>query len=224
MKLSFAKMVKQISLFLLAAVCFFPAYAYSDEPYWKEYGIELYRLSTRQLGKLEETVNFLREMKTHQPTMKQNLYNRYSKFEKLFGFKFSGPELSRWLLKRIKSVSYEDGWTSAQNLNMGNFHLGERFFNESNMLERLYGLIHEARHSDGNGFKHVKCPKGYDYLSAGSPNIDLQRVKACDEIENGAYGFQSAFLYELYARGILDQREAGLVYNSSVARIIGKRE
>lgn len=224
MKFSYAEMVTQIFLCFWAAVYVFPAYAFSEEPYWKEYGIELRGFSTRQLGKLEETVNFLREMETQQLTIKKNLYRRYSKFEKLFGFKFSGQELSRWLLKRIKSVSYEDGWTSARNLNMGNFLLGDRFFNESNMLERLYGLIHEARHSDGDGYKHVKCPEGYDYLSAGTPSIDLQKVKACDEMEDGAYGFQAAFLYELYAMGILAQREAGLVYNSSVARITGKRE
>jgi len=52
---------------------------------------------------------------------------------------------------------------------------------------RLSTLLHEARHSDGNGeatgFLHVMCPKGHAY----------EDERACDKYENGAYGLEARF-------------------------------
>jgi hypothetical protein len=51
----------------------------------------------------------------------------------------------------------------------------------ANSLSRVSTLVHEARHSDGNGdslsFKHGYCPSGHDY--------EYQRV--CDGFKNGSY-------------------------------------
>lgn len=50
---------------------------------------------------------------------------------------------------------------------------------------QLATLLHEARHSDGNGlslgFVHAKCPAGHD----------LEGVSACDEAGNGPYVIDS---------------------------------
>lgn len=51
----------------------------------------------------------------------------------------------------------------------------------SNRFHRLATLLHEARHSDGNGkslgFLHIKCPEGHNYAGAN----------ACDNSTNGPY-------------------------------------
>lgn len=58
-------------------------------------------------------------------------------------------------------------------------------------LFRLESLLHEARHSDGNGpsltFRHQTCPKGHDY----------EGLPACDAADNGAYGIGAEFLQEV---------------------------
>src|SRR5690606_3079638 len=57
----------------------------------------------------------------------------------------------------------------------------------SNSLNRISTLLHEARHSDGNGpslgFPHVKCP-------ATKP--EYEGFAACDIATNGAYAIEAA--------------------------------
>ena len=50
--------------------------------------------------------------------------------------------------------------------------------------------------------------------------MDLEKERGCDDKINGAYGYQAAFLFELLAYGIFDQKEVGLLYNSSISRVI----
>ena len=50
--------------------------------------------------------------------------------------------------------------------------------------------------------------------------MDLEKEAACDPNDQGAYSFQAAFLFELFAYGIFDQGEAGLLYNSSILRVV----
>jgi hypothetical protein len=48
----------------------------------------------------------------------------------------------------------------------------------------------------------------------------LEKELACDKTDQGAYAYQAAFLFELFAYGIFDQKEVGLLYNSTVARVL----
>jgi len=194
--------------------------ATAREPYWDKYHIELSGLSDAQVLILESTVNHLRSLEPGDLKMDKKTYSRLSRFKDLFGFPFNGPDLSNWLLSRVHSISYHNPWTVAVNQNKGEFFVGDVFFTKTSPLERLYMLIHEARHSDDNGYEHVKCPKGFKFISSRQPEMDLQNVPACDPTDRGAYSFQAAFLFELFAYGLLDQGEVGLLYNSSISRVV----
>jgi len=205
-------------LFLLIALN--AEIATAREPYWEKYHIELSGLSEAQVLTLESTIHQLRSLEPGELKMDKKTYSRLSRFKDLFGFPFNGPDLSTWLLTRIHSISYHNPWTVAVNQNRGEFFVGDVFFTQTSPLERLYTLIHEARHSDDDGYEHVKCPKGFKFISSRQPEMDLQGVPACDPTDRGAYSFQAAFLFELFAYGLLDQGEVGLLYNSSVSRVV----
>jgi hypothetical protein len=192
----------------------------AKEPYWEEYHIELSGLRDEQLLVLESTINQLRTLEPGEWRINKKVYHRLSRFQDLFGVSFNGKNLSHWLLSRIRKIAYHNTWTAAANQNGGEFILGDEFFTRLSMLERLYLLIHEARHSDDQGYPHVKCPKGFKFISAGQPEMDLEHALACDNTEKGAYAYQAAFLFELLAYGIFDQREVGLLYNSSISRVL----
>jgi hypothetical protein len=194
--------------------------ASAREPYWEKYQIELSGLSEAQVLILESTINQLRSLESAELKINKKTYDRLSRFKDLFGFPFNGPDLSNWLLSRIHSISYHNPWTIAVNQNKGEFFVGDVFFTKTSPLERLYTLIHEARHSDDNGYEHVKCPKGFKFISSRQPEMDLENVPACDTTNRGAYSFQAAFLFELFAYGLLDQGEVGLLYNSSISRVV----
>jgi hypothetical protein len=194
--------------------------ASAREPYWEKYQIELSGLSEAQVLILESTINQLRSLESAELKINKKTYDRLSRFKDLFGFPFNGPDLSNWLLSRIHSISYHNPWTIAVNQNKGEFFVGDVFFTKTSPLERLYTLIHEARHSDDNGYEHVKCPKGFKFISSRQPEMDLENVPACDPTNRGAYSFQAAFLFELFAYGLLDQGEVGLLYNSSISRVV----
>lgn len=204
---------------LIMLVCLLPGFSFAEEAYWKEYGVDIKELSTERLAAIEETINTIGGMKANDVAIPKGVYHRLSAFRRLFGFDFDGEKLKGWLLGRIKSIAAENSWTIAVNGNQGHFYIGDRFFEKSGFLERAYCLIHEARHSDGNGYRHIACPGNYKYVSAGSPELDLTEVPACDGVADGAYAFQAAFLFELYARNMANQEQAGLAYNNSVARI-----
>ncbi len=194
--------------------------AHAEEKMWREHNIAADSLSADERALLEETVRRIGSLPQGEVTMNPSAYYRLSRFKRLFGFRFDGERLKGWLLARMKSVVYGEGWTIAENDHQGNFRLGDRFFKKSDFLERAYCLIHEARHTDGDGFRHVPCPKDHRYVSAGAPGMDLTQNLACDAMEDGAYAFQAAFLFELYARGFEGGERAGLLYNSSLTRIV----
>lgn len=199
--------------------------SYAKELYWEKYNVILSGVSDNQLAIIEDSINQLKGIKSNELRINLTFYKRLSRFDKLFGSIFNGEELFHWLLSRIRKISYHNSWTVAINQNRGQFILGDSFFNKLNVLERLYLLIHEARHSDDGGYAHVKCPKGFRFVSAMQPDMNLENELACDDGEIGAYAFQAAFLFELFAYDIFDQREVGLLYNSSISRVIpeGKR-
>ena len=196
--------------------------AAAREAYWGEHRIELSGLSEEQIAILEATLNQLKELSPGDLKIDKKVYRRLSRFEALYGFPFSGPELLRWILSRVKSISHYNSRTAAINQNNGEFFVGDLFFTKTSALERLYTLIHEARHSDDDGYEHIKCPKGFPFVSSRQPEMNLEREPACDGTDRGAYSFQAAFLFELYACGLMDPEEAGLLYNSSIARVISK--
>lgn len=189
------------------------------EAYWEEHGVVLSGLSDEQIGVLESTMQQLISLEAGPLKINKGAYRRLSRFNHLFGSPFSGKALSQWLLLRIRKISYHNTWTVAVNQNRGTFILGDIFFKKIGPLERLYLLIHEARHSDEGGYDHVNCPKGFRFVSAAQPELDLEEEPSCDNRRDGAYAFQAAFLFELYAYGLIDQKEAGLFYNSSVSRL-----
>src|SRR5262245_16460078 len=119
-----------------------PERASAKEPYWEKYKIDLSSLRDEQVLVLESTVNQLKALEPDDLKINKKVYRRLSRFEELFGFPFKGSDLSRWLLTRIKSVSYQNTWTAAVNENKGDFILGDFFFTKMTMVERLYGLIH----------------------------------------------------------------------------------
>ncbi|MBI3812524.1 MAG: hypothetical protein HY283_10035 [Nitrospirae bacterium] len=190
------------------------------EPYWEEHHIELSGLTEEQVLGLESTINQLRSLEPGELKINRSLHGRLSRFKELFGFPFNGKDLSGWLLARIRSISYQNTWTVAVNQNQGSFMVGDFFFTKTTPLEKLYALIHEARHSDNDGYKHIRCPDGFKYISSRQPEMDLEQEAACDANDQGAYSFQAAFLFELFAYGLLDQGEAGLLYNSSISRVV----
>lgn len=204
---------------LLLSVAFNAEPVMAKEPYWDEYHIELLGLTKQQISVLESTIEQLRLLEPGELKIDEKIYNRLTRFKELFGFSFNGRDLSRWLLNRIQSISYQNSWTAAANQNLGDFFVGDLFFDTMSPLERLYSLIHEARHSDDDGYKHTRCPEGFRYISSRQPNLDLEKVPACDNRPDGAYAFQAAFLFELLAFGPFEQNEVGLLYNSSISRV-----
>lgn len=196
-----------------------PAFTLAKEPYWEEHGIELSGLTEEQLRILESTIDQLKALESGELKIDKKVYRRLSRFSEMFGVPFRGKEVVDWILARIRRISYHNSPTAAQNQNRGSFVVGEIFFTKINTLERLYLLIHEARHSDGDGHDHIKCPKDFKFISAAQPDMDLEREASCDPGRDGAYAFQAAFLFELYAYGLINQKEAGLLYNSSISRV-----
>ena len=192
---------------------------FGKEIYWDKYHIELSGFSENQLLILESTLGDLKSLQPDELLIKKRIYKRLSRFGELFGFKFRGEELFHWLMSRIHNISYQNNPKAAINQNNGDFFLGDVFFKNLNEVERLYLLIHEARHSDGNGYVHTKCPKGFKFITATQPHMDLEKELACDTTDDGAYAFQAAFLFELFAYGIFESKEVGLLYNSSISRI-----
>jgi hypothetical protein len=205
---------------LLLLITFNAKTGWAREPYWAENHIELSGLTEEQVLGLESTLNQLNSLAAGELKINKRMYGRLSRFKELFGFPFNGKDLSRWLLKRIRSISYQNTWTIAVNQNQGSFMVGDFFFTKTTPLERLYTLIHEARHSDDDGYKHIQCPDGFKYISSRQPEMDLEKEPACDPNDQGAYSFQAAFLFELFAYGLLDQGEVGLLYNSSISRVV----
>jgi len=213
------KRLMQFALFVLLLMILNTGATSAREPYWAEYQIDVSGVSEEKVLLLESTLTDLSEIKPGDIKINRRVYRRLSRFQELFGFSFNGKDLVHWLLSRIDGISYRNTWTTALNQNQGSFFIGDSFFTELSLPERLYLLIHEARHSDKGRYKHIDCPKDFKFISAAQPEIDLENQPSCDADDRGAYSFQAAFLFELFAYGIFDQNEIGLLYNSSISRM-----
>jgi hypothetical protein len=196
------------------------ANGWGSEINWADHQIEVSGFSEEQRQVVDETFNRFEAIRSGELKIDRSLYRRLSRFEKLFGRPLNGEDLAAWVLSRFRKVAYGNSRLAAINQNKGELWVGDLFFEGMTPLERLYLLIHEARHSDGDGYPHVRCPKGFRFISAGQPWMELEKEPACDTTDTGAYAYQAAFLFELFAYGIFDQKEVGLLYNSTVARIL----
>jgi len=192
----------------------------SKEIHLPNHTLLTFNFSDEKLKVIENTFEQFRSLRPTSLKIPTKIYTRLSRFESLFGFPFNGELLSNWVIKRARSITYRNTWTVAINQNKGQFVIGDPFFEGLSDLERLYLLVHEARHSDGNGYKHVKCPENFPGVSSAQPKMNLSGSFACDNTADGAYAYHSAFLFELYAYALFDQKEVGLLYNSSITRIL----
>ncbi|MEQ9504337.1 MAG: hypothetical protein RIT81_46200 [Deltaproteobacteria bacterium] len=138
-------------------------------------------------------------------------YRTASTFARTFGFDFDGPALLAWWSRRVHRVRVDDAWTVAVYDGEHTIAVTEAFF-ALDPLERIYALVHEARHADGDGYRHADCP-----ASAGRR---LAGTAACDDRPDGAYTFQAALLFELYAYGLVDPAGARVAWLSTKRRII----
>lgn len=182
--------------------------------------IELVDISDEQRRILDQTFDQMKALQPGKLGIDGRLYRRLTRFETLFGKPFNGSDLEQWVLARFRKILYGNSALAAINQNQGDLIVGDLFFHDISPLERLSLLVHEARHSDGDGYPHVRCPKGFRFVSAGQPWMELDKEPACDTTDTGAYAYQAAFLFELFAYGIFDQKEVGLLYNSTAARIL----
>ena len=104
------------------------------EPYWEEHHIELSGLTEAQVLGLETTIDQLRSLEPGELEINKKMYGRLSRFKELFGFPFSGKDLSHWLLTKIQSISYQNTWTVAVNQNQGSLMVGDFFFTKTTPL------------------------------------------------------------------------------------------
>jgi len=183
--------------------------------------IPLKGFSDSQKLVIEETFNEIYLIKTGKLAIPAGIYKKHSRFKSLFGFKLDGALLVEWLYKRIETLEFRNSMFDAVNNGDGTVYIGNSFFS-STPVERIYILVHEARHSDGDSFPHIKCPPDHPYVLPDRTGFDLANKPACDDQSNGAYGYQAALLFELYAFGLYQQTVTGKLYNSTVTRIIRK--
>lgn len=175
-------------------------------------------LSEQEVGIVMETFDYFLNLKTGPFKIPKTVHKEMSVFEKLYGFRFDGKKLLKWIHSRIVSIQKgKTGFYIAVNQNQ-NLVLGEQFFQLS-VLDRAIIFIHEARHSDGNEFRHVRCPSHFNFLSIRKI-VKLANTLACDKRLDGAYGLSAAFIFELIAYGLGDQEILIGKYNSEIARII----
>ncbi|EQA37582.1 hypothetical protein LEP1GSC047_4019 [Leptospira inadai serovar Lyme str. 10] len=172
--------------------------------------------------KIESLKFYIQELNSNRLHIDKSFYRRKSNFRKLFGFSFSGADLSAWLNSRIKVFKMGPTGKYIAYFHDGMVVLGKDFFTLPKVEQALV-LIHEARHADGREFTHSKCPEGFPYVSLRSPKIPLENTEACDDRVDGSYGFGAAFLFEIYAFGLYQTGEERFVlglYNSEIARIV----
>ena len=212
--------VSTILLCLLFVLKTSPAFSFEPAPYWEGNEIKLKNMGPGEIETLEQTFEDIRGLKSGELKISPKTYEKLSRFKELFGFVFNGPEIADWVLQRIRKIEQKKTWTALVNHRKGTFQIGKVFFEELTPLERMYALVHEARHSDGTGYKHVRCPEGFPFISSRQPEKNLEKELACDQTHRGAYAYHAAFLFELFSYGLYDQPEVGLLYNSSISRII----
>lgn len=209
MKWHLKSVLKAMMRYILFLSIFFSSAAHS---------LDLQGFSPSQKKQISEVLKKIEAIKPQKLKIPPALYRKHSRFFKLFHFHLNGENLLAWINERVRVLRYENTWTVAVNNGGKEVLVGDLFF-QSSLLEQIYIIVHEARHSDGNGYPHVICPSGFPYVSPSQPDMDLQSTAGCDNRTDGAYAFQAALLFEFYAYGIIDQTAAGNLYNASTTRI-----
>jgi hypothetical protein len=179
------------------------------------------RLSLREAKALKETFKYIESLEPRKLKIEKKTYTRYSNFESIFKFSYSGKKLVNWVQQRIKNYSSGATGDFVAYFHNGEVVLGKQFFT-LNKLDRFLVILHEARHADGKEYAHVTCPENFPFLNTRDLKIMPANKKACDEKSDGGYGISASFLFELGAYGLLSTSEAAYRYNSEISRIIGE--
>ncbi len=215
--------MKRFFIYVLTVIHLFPVFPEASPSLWKEFRIDVSLISQQEQEKLNSVFKYIESVPTEKLYVSEKFYRKKSRFEKLFGFAFSGKKLNHWILSRIRKIKIEK-IKDYSALNTGSeLILSDSFLNLS-VLEQSIILVHEARHSDGREFAHSACPDDFPFLSQRNPEAVLSDLYACDERTDGAYGFSAAFLFELISYSVKDRENLIGRYNSELSRIIIKRQ
>lgn len=68
------------------------------------------------------------------------------------------------------------------------------FAGSISQIYRLATYVHEARHSDGDGWFHVSCPDSIEINGRSYSNGRMAGADDCDDTDIGAYGVEYTFL------------------------------
>ncbi|WP_342775497.1 hypothetical protein [Leptospira idonii] len=177
------------------------------------------KLSAKESKVLKETFQYLDALEAKKLKLDKQTYSRYSNFENIFHFSFSGKKITKWIQSRIKNYSMGSTGDFIAYYNNGEVVLGKQFFLLSK-LDRCLVILHEARHADGKEYSHVTCPDNFRYLNTRDLKIHPSGKKGCDSKEDGGYGVTASFIFELGAYGYLSQAETAYRYNSEISRIL----
>jgi hypothetical protein len=179
------------------------------------------KLSPKESKILKETFKYVESIEPKRLKIDKKTYVRYSNFESIFKFSFSGRKIANWIQTRIKFYSSGATGDFVAYYQNGEVVLGKQFFN-LNKLDRFLVILHEARHADGKEYAHVNCPENYVFLNPRDLKISPANKKACDEKIDGGYGIAASVLFELGAFGFLSASETAYRYNSEISRIISE--
>lgn len=181
---------------------------------------ELEGFTTEQREILETTFATIRDLEVEELAIDESEYGANTTFARTFGFALDGPALLAWWSRRVSRIRVDDAWTVAVYDGDHTIAVTPEFFG-LDPLERIYALVHEARHADGDGYRHDDCPPMP--ASSRQPNVTLTGAPACDLRPDGAYAFQAALLFELYAYGLVDPAAARVAWASTKRRIMAPR-
>lgn len=166
--------------------------------------VDFVDLSPGQTAVLLETYRAIERLpETEEPT-----------FRARFGFPLAGPLLMAWLQDRVDRVEHGSAWTVAVHGGDRTVVVTDAFFSRS-LVERMLVLVHEARHSEGDGFPHVRCPEDDPPVLAGK--------LACDDRADGSYAYQVALLRALAAAGVVEEGLAARLDRDLSYRIVPAR-
>lgn len=176
--------------------------------------VTLVGLAPSETERVVETYRALEGLTPTKLRIPEAQYLAHSRFQQRFGFPLQGGLLVAWLRGRVTRIERGRAWTVAVHGGDTTVVVTDAFFTRS-LVERMSVLLHEARHSEGDGHDHVECPEDDPVLLRGR--------EACDGRADGAYAYQAALLYEMYAYGLVDPEAAHRLYRDMHARILPLR-
>jgi len=179
------------------------------------------KLTPKESKILRETFKYAESFEPKKLKIDKKTYLRYSNFESIFKFNFSGKRVVNWIHSRIKIYSRGATGDYIAYFQNGEVVLGKQFFN-LNKLDRFLTILHEARHADGKEFSHVNCPENFAYLNPRDLRIIPAHKKACDDKWDGSYGVSASVIFEIGAYGYLTLADTAYRYNSEISRIVSE--